>query len=66
MPIVLIFSSMVFSLEKTLNQRKAHKSVPHFWCAYACVQKNVKKKNTFSFSLTYMEALDTFVEQGNL
>lgn len=69
-PIVLIFSSMAFSLGKTLNQRKAHKrqcdSLRHFLVRLWTCPKNLEKKNTFSFSLTYMEALDTFIEQGNL
>lgn len=45
-PIVLIFSSMLFSLENPLNQRKAHKkqcdSLPHFMisvCLCLCPTK---------------------------
>lgn len=57
-PIALIFSSMVFSLEKTLNQRKAHKrqcdSLPHFLMRlWTCPKKSGKKEHILIFSYIY-------------
>lgn len=71
-PIVLIFSSMVFRLEKPLNQRKAHKrqcdSLPHFiisvcLCTYSKKSgMDARNARTFSFSFSYVEVLDPYTE----
>ena len=59
-PIVLIFSSVVFSLEKSLNQRKAHKkpcdSLPHFMisvCPCTCLTKVKKNEHILIFPFIY-------------